>query len=853
MGSANLSHAEAAARSAQIVVHHSAIALDVSDAKADGVTHFGVHASIRLTSQTPDLWLDFLDAEVNALAVDGLDQTVDYDGARLRVNVPAGVETIVVVTGRARYSRSGQGMHRFVDPVDGETYLYTQYEPADARRVFPNFEQPDLKTSYSFSVTAPAGWWVASNGEEVAVEHLDEATTRHFFASTKPMSTYITAIVAGPYHYVTDEWVSPSGLRVPLGLACRASLAEYLEADELFTLTKEGLTWFDEAFAYPYPWGKYDQIFVPEYNLGAMENPGCVTFTESYIYRSAATRAQRQARANTLLHEMSHMWFGDLVTPAWWDDLWLKESFAEFMGAHVSEKATQYDQAWVGFAGGRKAWAYAADQLPSTHPIMAEVADLEAAKQAFDGITYAKGAAALKQLVAHVGTDNFFAASRDFFRAHEFGSARLADFLGALEATSGRDLALWSRAWLQTAGVDTLTPTRTDGTLTITRAASLPGPSRPHTFDLGLYKLTGDELERVDCISVDLPARADEITIDLPVDADLALINDNDLTYAKVRFDDRSLDVIEDQLATIASPLSRAVIWGALWDMTRDGVYLVGDYLQLLVDHADDETDPATLTTLTNNAIMAINKLTPHADAPEMAKWAFGQFWTLMGASAPGSDAQLLWARTAITIGAQVKDAAGVLKGLVNGSSTVRGLDIDHDLRWRIMASLAALGVADDETLRAELANDDTADGRTKYLVAHSARPDAAVKGELWERLHTPGGLTNNEMDAMISGFAVPGQSALTLPFAGAYFSQLRDIWASFPIEMSSRLVRGLFPRARGAVVAGIDAHPEVSAATAWLEANGDAPAALRRIVIEELDHLRRDLAAQEFNAGGVR
>jgi len=452
----NLQRREAAERSALIRTTSYDISLDVRQAADPAVPGYTSRSVITFTAEPgASTFLDFIGSHVHSVFLNGKGLPVEdvVDGARIRLdNLRA--ENQVTVTGTALYSRSGEGMHRFVDPADGQCYLYTQYEPADARRVFANFEQPDLKATYIFHVMAPAEWQVASNGAEVNRTLLtsDPATARWDFAPTLPMSTYITTVLAGPYFKAEDRWQATlddgTHLDIPLALYCRASMADSFDTQVLFGLTKKGLDFFNRLFDFPYPWGKYDQAFVPEYNLGAMENPGLVTFTESYVFTSRATDAQYQARANTLLHEMAHMWFGDLVTMQWWDDLWLKESFADYMGTLAVDRATDWDTAWVNFANKRKAWAYVQDQLPTTHPVVADIPDLEAAKQNFDGITYAKGASVLKQLVAYVGFDAFIAGSRAYFRKHAYGNTSLADLLGALAAASGRDLSGWARQWL---------------------------------------------------------------------------------------------------------------------------------------------------------------------------------------------------------------------------------------------------------------------------------------------------------------------------------------------------------------------------------------------------------------------
>ena len=538
--------------------------------------------------------MDFIAGSVHSVFLNGKGLAVAdvVDGSRIRLeNLQP--ENQVTVTGTALYSTSGEGMHRFVDPADGQCYLYTQYEPADARRVFANFEQPDLKAEFTFHVMAPSDWQVSSNGAEVLRTQLtsDPATSRWDFAPTKAMSTYITTVLAGPYFKAEDAWrgtlADGTVLDVPLALYCRASMAASFDADALFRLTRNGLSFFNELFDFPYPWGKYDQAFVPEYNLGAMENPGLVTFTESYVFTSRAADSQYQARANTLLHEMAHMWFGDLVTMKWWDDLWLKESFADYMGTLGVDRTTDWDTAWVNFANNRKAWAYVQDQLPTTHPIVADIPDLEAAKQNFDGITYAKGASVLKQLVAYVGFEAFIAGSRQYFRDHAYGNTTLADLLAALSAASGRDLSEWARQWLQTSGISTLSSEITEDPPK-TAARSAPSPScrtpwipttgrqepRPHRLRIGLYDFDdAGALVRTDSVETDVSgARTDVTALAGKPRPALLLVNDEDLSYAKVRLDPHSEATVRGSLDKLEDPMARALCWTALWDSARDAV-----------------------------------------------------------------------------------------------------------------------------------------------------------------------------------------------------------------------------------------------------------------------------------------
>ncbi|BCW78602.1 aminopeptidase [Arthrobacter sp. NicSoilC5] len=708
MSHENLQRSEASERSALISTTSYDVSLDVRQAADPAVPGYTSRSVITFTAEPgSSTFLDFIGGSVHSVILNGKSLPVGdvVDGARIRLD-NLGAENQVAVTGTALYSRSGEGMHRFVDPADGQTYLYTQYEPADARRVFANFEQPDLKATYTFHVMAPAEWKVASNGAEVNRTLLtsDPATACWDFATTLPMSTYITSILAGPYFRAEDRWQATlddgTRLDVPLALYCRASMAGSFDTEELFALTKKGLDFFNRLFDYPYPWGKYDQAFVPEYNLGAMENPGLVTFTESYVFTSRATDAQYQARANTLMHEMAHMWFGDLVTMQWWDDLWLKESFADYMGTLGVDRATDWDTAWVNFANKRKAWAYVQDQLPTTHPIVADIPDLEAAKQNFDGITYAKGASVLKQLVAYVGFDSFIAGSREYFRKHAYGNTSLADLLAALDAASGRDLSGWARQWLQTSGISMLSLdfSAVDGSSkdpavagAATGDASVLGQValvqeavdpvtgreelRPHRLRVGSYDFdAGGALVQTGTIETDMTGARTELPqlAGQPRPA-LLLVNDDDLTYAKVRLDPVSEAAVRASLDRITDPMARALCWTALWNSARDGESPASRYVDAVTAFAAAETGIGVLLNVLDNATTAVERYTPAATRGRVRASFLAAAAAELDRAAPGSDQQLAWARTLGTLSRQDGALLPRLRGLLDGTYAVEG------------------------------------------------------------------------------------------------------------------------------------------------------------------------------------
>ena len=819
MDTANLSREETAARSAAISVRSIRVELDLTGAPERARTGFPTTTTLRFDSTTDSTWIDFIGESVERVVVNGAEVPVEYDGARIAVaGLTASNEVRVEATGS--YSRSGEGLHRFHDPADGETYLYTQYEPADSRRVMACFEQPDLKAPYVFVVDAPAGWQVLSNQSAARVDR-GVGVQRVEFAPTLPISSYITAVAAGPYARVDGEW-RRGEQRVALGVLARRSLAAHVENDEILEVTRQGLDFFTDAFGYAYPWGKYDQIFVPEYNLGAMENPGLVTFTEAYVSRGAATDAQRAARANTILHEMAHMWFGDLVTMRWWDDLWLKESFADYMGAHASAVATRFTDAWVKFAANRKAWAYQQDQLPTTHPIVADITDLEAAKLNFDGITYAKGAAVLKQLVAFVGEETFFDGVRRYFAANAFGNTTLDDFLVQLSEVSGREMGDWSSAWLQTSGVSTLRLETGDG-----QQAIVQSDPRPHRLRIGLYHRDGDRIVRREQVALDI---VDERT---PLDlapADLVLVNDDDLTYAKVRLDDASIDTVEESLSAIEEPLARALVWSSLWNATRDGELDASRYLGIVRAHAPAESNIGLLAGILQNALFAVRHyVREELRTAQQRAWTDTTWMALQTADA-GSDAQLSWARALAAASAFDDVRHAEVRALLDGAIP-DGLTVDADLRWLFVTALAATGHATSEHIAAELERDDTAAGRTAARRALASRPDAAVRAEAWRTAWDDLTLSNDHLDAEIGGVRAGGRRDLIAAFDDEYFRRITEAWSTRSIELAQRLVVGLFPAA-----------DSLDAVDAWLAANDDAPAALRRIVIEQRDHLARDL-----------
>ncbi|MFD9123660.1 aminopeptidase N [Kitasatospora sp. NPDC059571] len=849
----NLSREEAQQRARSIDLDGYRVHLDLTSAPDPAAATFRSTTVLSFRSSAPGdgTFVDLLAAAVRSVTLNGraLDVAEAFDGAR--ITLPALAEqNELVVEADCSYSRTGEGLHRFVDPADGETYLYTHFEPADARRVFATFEQPDLKAPFTFTVTAPAAWDVYANAVHEEITEDGGARTWRF-APTKPISSYLTAVVAGPYHVARDHYGCelPDGTRleIPLAATCRRSLAPYFDADEIFTVTKQGLDFFHEEFDFPYPFGKYDQCFVPEYNIGAMENPGCVTFREEFVFRSKVTDAAYEGRANVVLHEMAHMWFGDLVTPKWWDDLWLKESFADFMGSFAQVEATRYKAAWITFANRRKAWAYRQDQFPTTHPITADIRDLEDAKLNFDGITYAKGASVLKQLVAYVGREPFFEGARRYFQRHAYGNTVLTDLLDVLEATSGRDLKAWSAAWLQTSGVNALTPqidTDADGRITGFAVLQDGGTLRPHRVAIGLYDRDGEGgLVRTDRIELDVDG-ARTVVPELagrPRPA-LVLVNDDDLTYCKIRFDEVSLETLREGLGSIRDDLARALAWSALWNLTRDGLVPTRDYVDLVLRFAGRESDIGVLQSLHQQAKGAVDLYADPAWRAEGGRLLAEGAVRELRAAAPGGDHQLAWARFTALV-AEEPEQLQLVRGLLEGTERIDGLDVDQELRWALWLPLAAAGAASGEEIERELERDNTASGRRQLTQCLAALPTPGAKAAAWAAVVDSDELPNALVEAQIAGFAQPGQRELTAGYTEPYFAMLEDVWAQRTIEIAMRIVGGFFPKYQ-------TTQAVLDTADAWLDGHPAAAPALRRLVLECRDDLARALRAQECDRG---
>jgi aminopeptidase N len=841
MPGTNLTRDEAATRAALLDVASYSIDLDLTT----GDTTFGSTTTIVFSSRETgaSTFADLVDATVRSITLNG--ESVDvsaYDGSRIALS-GLQAENTLVVEADCTYSHTGEGLHRFVDPADDKVYLYSQFEVPDARRVYTTFEQPDLKAPAQWTVTAPSHWAVVSNAASPEPSDLGDGKARWEFAPADPMSTYVTALVAGEYHSVHRTY-SGATQEIPLGLYCRQSLVEHLDADELFKITEQGFAYFEEQFGYPYPFGKYDQLFVPEYNMGAMENAGCVTLRDEYLPRSRQDRSFYEFRAEVILHEMAHMWFGDLVTMKWWDDLWLNESFAEWACYHAAVNATEFTEAWTGFTNARKNWAYRQDQLPSTHPIAADNHDLQAVEVNFDGITYAKGASVLKQLVAWVGLESFLEGLRGYFQDFAFGNAEFKDLLMALEKSSGRELESWAQEWLQTSGVNTLASSFSlddAGAYTsfaVTQSAAADYPTlRRHRLGIGLYDQVDGRLVRRTSFEIDVEGESTDVPqLVGEKQPDLLLLNEGDLAYAKIRLDERSLETVVTSIETIDDSLARALCWGAAWDMTRDAEMSASDFVTLVLSGIASETDAFGVARIPGYAAQAVTQYSaPEHRADLRARWESG-LRELLTTADPGSDHQLSFAR-AYAGAAHSDQALADLEGLLDGSFEIEGLAVDTDLRWTLLSALAKNGRADAARIDEELARDNTISGKEHAAAARTLRPTAEAKAEAWELAMVRDDVPNETQRSIVLAFQAFGQDDVLEPYVEQYLTAADTMWEEKGTQRASTALEYMFPRhlASQALLDRVDA---------WLESSPANPAA-KRYVREGRDDMARALRAQ--------
>ena len=848
----NLTRARAAERSALLSVQWYKVDLDLTDgAGGPGEKTYRTRSEISF-SATPGS-STFIDFVGDGIATATLNDT-PFDvgswtngGGLALTDLDA--ENVLVIEAVGLYTNTGEGLHRFVDPVDGAVYLYSQFETADAKRLFACFDQPDLKATFTFDVTAPAAWQVIANGATTAIDTAPEGSggpSVHHFATTEPMSTYVTALIAGPYHVVRDHHDG-----IDLGIFCRGTLAQHLDSDRIFTETKQGFDFFHQAFGVRYPFGKYDQLFVPEFNAGAMENAGAVTFREEYVFRSRVTHYLYERRCETILHEMAHMWFGDLVTMRWWDDLWLNESFATWASVVAQNSATEYTNAWTTFANVEKSWAYVQDQLPSTHPIAADMVDLAAVEVNFDGITYAKGASVLKQLAAYVGFEEFLEGLGSYFRAFAFSNASLADLMKHLTDASGRDLSDWTSQWLQTTGINplhaefTVAPDGTYSSFELVQGGAEPGAGelRTHRLAVGIYDDDASgKLARTHRVELDVTGARTAVPDLVGVrHGSLVLANDDDLTYCKLSLDQDSLATAIARIGDIADSLPRTLVWSAVWEMTRDAKMRARDFVELALSGLHGEDQIGVVQRVLSQVHLAIGA---YADPSWAAQTGWPRFTAavldLATSAAPGSDVQL--AAVQALCGASLSaDQLQIIQGWRDESAPLAGLTVDADLRWTLLNALVAHGAAGAADIEAASTVDATASGERRAMTAKALLPDATSKAAIWERLIEDDGMANALQDAAIGGFSHPAQRDLLEPYAARYFDVVDQVWSRRSIEVAQKVAVGLYPR-------WSVTQETADRAGDW--ATGDHATALARLVSEGRSGTERSLRARAFDQG---
>lgn len=843
----NLTRVEAQERAKNLNVESYLVRLHIdSDPKT-----FGSDTTIKFKATVGfQTFIDALTHSVQSIELNGqnLDPAKHSDGVRITLPELQAENTLRIVA-RGEYSNSGEGLHRFVDPVDNEVYLYTQFEVPDSRRMFPVFEQPDLKATFEFVIDAPESWQVISNSPTPKPEPLGSGMARWHFSKTPRISSYITALVAGPYKKWEDSLQSSDGRKIPLGVFCRKSLAEFMDPEYIFDKTKAGFKYFEKAFDFPYPFEKYDQLWVPDFNAGAMENAGAVTFTESYVFRSAVSDATKERRVVTILHELAHMWFGDLVTMRWWNDLWLNESFAEYASTLATAEATEWDQAWTTFASLEKNWAYRQDQLPSTHPIVAEIRDLEDVQVNFDGITYAKGASVLKQLVAWVGKEPFLRGVAAYFRKHQWENTELSDLLEELERESGRELKSWSKLWLETAGVNTLKPqieTDSNGVITsfvIEQTAIAEQPTiRPHRMAIGFFELQADKLVRTESIELDIDGAHTEVSqLVGKKRPDLVLLNDHDLAYAKIRLDEQSRKVALQYLSGIEDSLARTLVWTAAWDATRDAEAPASDFVKLVLDHIAPETESTTMLTLLRQLVTTANLyVKPEKRISTLSKIAQGLI-ELTEKAQPGSDSQLQFAKFVPQF-ATSKEHGEWMQSLLNGSKEITGLAVDSDLRWELLTGLAVIGMAGEQEIEAELKRDNTANGQKFAAGAKAALATKSAKESAWHTLIETEDYSNTLVNSASLAFGRVVDLELLRPYQEKYLAAALKIWEGRSYHIAAYLLNNLYP-VQLADKSLLDATRELSESAAIRE-----KPALRRILIENMANVERALSAQKVD-----
>ena len=854
MSATNLTQKQAVERAELIAVDSYTVELDLTNGAGEpGSGTFHSITTVRFSSRTPGAssWIDLLAVNLHTATLNGIALDIAGCGEVNGITLPRlALNNELVIDAHCQYMSTSEGLHRFVDPVDGGVYVCTHFETADAKRMYACFDQPDIKAVYRLRVVAPAEWVVVSNAPCEGIDPAQGGAFRHVFADSARISTYITALVAGPYARWADEYADEE-CTIPLAIYCRASVAGDMDAERLFIETKQGFSFYHRVFGVHYPFGKYDQIFVPGFNAGAMENAGCVTFPEEYVFRGRVTHARYQERCKTVLHEMAHMWFGNLVTMQWWGDLWLNESFATWASVISQATATDYTGVWTTFAIAQKSWAYRQDQLPSTHPIVCDIPDVRAIEVNFDGITYGKGASVLRQLVAYIGLDEFFAGLRVYFSRHAWGNATLADLLAALEEACRRDLSSWSTQWLKTTGLNILRPQYTVdsngafASFVLYQDGARPGNGerRTHRLAIGIYDSAPGEraLVRTHRVELNVSEYCTDVEELIGVEAGpLVLVNDDDLTYCVTRLDNTSLTTLIDRIEDITESLPRTLCWSAIWEMTRDAEFRARDFVALVLAGLPAETEVGVAELLLLKAQTALSSYVSEAWATDHGWPQFtGTLMELVNAAEPGSDRQLVLVN-ALTTSVLGPPELDTLADWLAGRNVPKQLGVDIDLRWRLLHALIAHGAAGEDEISAELKCDATAIGQCQAERAGALIPTPEAKERTWRRAMRDDRLPDMISSAIVCGFGHLSQKQILAPYVDRYFAEIDEMWGRRTSRHAECAVRGLFP-------SWAVEQRCVEVADLWL-AGDQHPSALCRLVSEGRAEVVRALAARNFD-----
>ncbi len=849
----NLTEAEAAERARRVQNVRYTLHLSLTS-KAE--TYQGeLAAEFEITAKGHEpLFLDFTGKEVRSLLVNGKSVPKPEHTAH-RVVLPEELlkeENRVVVAYENAYSHTGSGFHQFLDPEDGREYIFSDFEPFNAHQLFPCFDQPDLKASYDVSVTAPADWAIVSNGREVEATKQPDGRSRRRFERTARFSTYLMAVIAGEFGVYEDRYVPKKGEAVPLRILCRRALQKHIDPEEIFTVTKQGFGFYEELFDYPYPFVKYDQAFVPEFNAGAMENTAAVTHGEHMIFRGQVSETQRLNRAETVLHELAHMWFGDLATMRWWRDLWLNESFATFISYLCLVRATRFKNAWEGFHAKIKSWAMRQDELVTTHPIAGDVPDTDATFLNFDGITYGKGASVLKQLLAYLGEDAFRNGLRIYFKKFAYANATLEDFLACLEEASRKNLKEWSRLWIETSGLGSLGArfeTASGKILSFEveqESASVNTVLRPHKIEVALFgeneKGRAVPRETVSALVKTERTPVPEL-VGKPAPVFVA-VNHGDHAYAKVVLDPVSLGYVKANLERIDEPLVKATLWGSLWQMVRDRKMPAPDYVRLVADKAQHETGSEIVETLLGNSGTALVRYmgVGSPQEKEARERLVARAWSRVSEIGKKSDLQLTWLRGVLGLAATPADLDRLVR-LMDGTERIEGVEIDQDMRWGLLAKLVSFGRPQAEDRLAQERQKDPSDkGKKSAFQCEASRPGGDEKERHWQLfLAGPGDkMSSDFLKNGMARFHWAHQAALLAPWVERFFAEVTGIFEKKSPEYAKAFCLSLYPtyRAERAVLARGEALLEKT-----------TNPTLRRMLKESNDELLRAIRCRELLA----